>query len=318
MNLQRRDFLLSATLAAATTMPAWGQTPAPTLGPARAIQGAASIPDLSGMWGRNWFFFEPPLSGPGPVVSKRRPNGTLIAGPVGDYSNLILRPQAADAVKKRGEMELSGVVPPNPGNQCWPEPTPYTLNHQQGVQIIQQKDQVILIYLRDQKVRRVRMNVAHSEQPTPTWQGESVGHYEGDTLVIDTTAQKVGPLSMVDMYGTPFSAALHVIERYRLIDGAKARDLQLTHESAYFGAGTSNPTTNEYGIKIDPDSTKPGLRVEITVDDPPTFNTPWSAFVTYRHILGDSPWPEGICAENTRGAGSAWMSLVPRADKPDF
>ena len=60
-------------------------------------------------------------------------------------------------------MELSGVVPPNPGNQCWPEPSPYTLSHQQGVQIIQQKDQVLLIYLRDQKVRHVRMNVAHSE-----------------------------------------------------------------------------------------------------------------------------------------------------------
>jgi len=243
----------------------------------------------------------------------------LIAGPAaGDYSNLILRPQAAEAVKKRGEMELSGVVPPNPGNQCWPEPTPYTLSHQQGVKIIQQKDQVLLIYLRDQKVRNVRMNVAHSEHPTPTWLGESVGHYEGDTLVIDTIGQKVGPLSMVDMYGTPFSAALHVIERYRLIDGAKARDDQLTHESAYFGRGTLNPTVSEYGIKIDPDSTKPGLQVEITVDDPLTFTTPWSAFVTYRHINVLMDWPEGVCAENTRGSGSAWMSLVPRADRPDF
>ena len=63
---------------------------------------SGSIPDLSGIWGRNWFFFEPPLSGPGPVVSRlRRPNGTLIAGPAaGNYSNLILRPQAAEAGKK--------------------------------------------------------------------------------------------------------------------------------------------------------------------------------------------------------------------------
>ena len=162
---------------------------------------------------------------------------------VGDYSNPILRPQAVDAVKKRGEMELTGLVPPNPGNECWPEPIPYTLSHQQGVQIMQQKDQVILIYLRDHKVRHVRMNVAHTEHPTPTWQGESVGHYEGDTLVIDTIGQKVGPLSMVDVYGTLFSPALHVIERYHLIDGATARDLQLAHESAYFGTGTSNPDT---------------------------------------------------------------------------
>jgi hypothetical protein len=307
---RHRKLMLLTGMALFGCASAFGQTAGPS----------GSIPDLSGIWGRNWFFFEPPLSGPGPIASKlRRPNGTLIAIPlVGDDGNPILTPQAVEAVKKRGEMELSGVVPPNPGNQCWPEPTPYTLSHQQAVQIIQQKDQVILIYLRDHKVRHVRMNVTHSEHPTLTWQGESIGHYEGDTLVIDTIGQKIGPLSMVDTYGTPFSLALHVIERYRLIDGATARDLQLTHESAYFGAGTSNPGTSEYGIKIDPDSSKPGLQVEITVDDPATFTSPWSAFVTYRHILRDFPWPEGVCAENTSGAGSAWMSLVPQADKPDF
>jgi hypothetical protein len=304
--------MLLTSVALFVCAPSFAQTAAP----------AASIPDLSGVWGRNWFNFEPPSSGAGPVLPKlRRPNGTLITNPaVGDYSNPILRPQAVETVKNRGEMELSGVVPPNPGNQCWPEPTPYTLSHQQGVQIIQQKDQVILIYLRDHKVRHVRINAARSEHPTATWQGESIGHYEGDTLVIDTIGQKIGPLSMVDLYGTPFSPALHVIERYRLIDGATARDLQQTHESAYFGAGASNPVPNEYGMEIDPDSLKPGLRVEVTVDDPATFTTPWSAFVTYRHVLGDY-WPEGaegVCAENTRGAGSEWISLVPRADKPDF
>jgi hypothetical protein len=75
---------------------------------------------------------------------------------------------------------------------------------------------------------------------------------------------------------------------------------------------------SEYGIVIDPDSTKPGLQVEITVDDLATFTTPWSAFVTYRHglVLGD--WPEGVCAENTRGSGSSWIGFVPREDKPDF
>src|SRR6516165_9175802 len=59
MNLQRRDFLLLVTLAASITMPAWGQTLAPEVGPASANQSAASIPDLSGIWGHNWFAFEP-------------------------------------------------------------------------------------------------------------------------------------------------------------------------------------------------------------------------------------------------------------------
>jgi hypothetical protein len=106
---------------------------------------------------------------------------------------------------------------------------------------------------------------------------------------------------------------LHVIEHYRLIDGALARDLQRKHESNYSSTGISSP----YGRgDIDPDTTKPGLQVEITVDDPATFTVPWSGLVTYRHVLGE--WPEAVCAENTQGSGSSWVSLVPQAEKPDF
>jgi hypothetical protein len=316
MNLQRRNFLLVATLAAAAATPVFGQAVVPALVLANK-ENAASIPDLSGIWGR-WFNLEPPSSGPGPIVSElRRPDGSIIQSVVGDYTNPILRPQAAAVVKQNGEMELGGTILSNPHNQCWPEPTPFTLSIQLGMQLIQQKDRVILLYLSDHQVRHVRLNVPHSAHPAPTWQGESVGRYEGDTLVIDTIGQKVGPLSMVDRYGTPFSGSLHVIERYWLIDGAMARDLQLKHESAYFGAGRSSPPANPYGRgEIDPDPTKPGLQVEITVDDPVTFTTPWSAFVTYRHVQGT--WPEAVCAENTRGSGSSWVSLVPHALKPDF
>jgi hypothetical protein len=47
---------------------------------------------------------------------------------------------------------------------------------------------------------------------------DSVGHYEGDTLVIDTVGVKIGPFAMLDMNGTPHSPTLHVVERYRLLD----------------------------------------------------------------------------------------------------
>jgi hypothetical protein len=280
--------------------------------------GTAPTPDLSGIWGRNWVTLEPPPFGPGPIASKlRRPDGSPIFSAIGDYTNPLLRPQAAEIVKKNGENELSGVANPNPHNQCWPEPTPFLLGIQFGVELIQRKDEVILLYVSNNQVRHVRMDVPHSANPTPTWQGESVGHYEGDTLVIDTIGQKVGPLSMVDRYGTPFGTTLHVIERYRLIDGVMARDLQRKHETTYFGTGGSSPLTNEYGRgDIDPDTAKPGLQVEITVDDPSVFTAPWSGLVTYRHVQGI--WPEAVCAENTRGAGSAWVTLVPRAEKADF
>jgi hypothetical protein len=254
-----QSFLIPVILAATAALtPARTQTLAPSAEtPNSATKSIVSIPDLSGIWGR-WFNFEPPLSGPGPIVSKlRRPDGSIIQSVVGDFTNPILRPHAAEVVKKNGELELSGIVIPNPHNQCWPEPTPFALNIQLGMQIIQQKDEVTLLYLSDHQVRHVRMNTPHSAHPVPTWQGESVGHYEGDALVVDTIGQKVGPLAMVDRFGTPYSAALHVIERYRLIDGATARDLQLKHESAYFGAGRSSPGGSPYGRgDIDPDATR--------------------------------------------------------------
>jgi hypothetical protein len=102
-----------------------------------------------------------------------------------------------------------------------------------------------------------------------------------------------------------------------VIDGAVARDLQRKHESTYFGTGGSSPFTNEYGRgDINTDTMKPGLQIEITVDDPGVFTAPWSARITYRPVQGT--WPEAVCAENTQGSGSAWVVQVPKSEKPDF
>ena len=93
--------------------------------------------------------------------------------------------------------------------------------------------------------------------------------------------------------------------------------MQQKHESAYFSTAKSAPPANPYGRgEIDPDPTKLGLQVEITVDDPATFATLWSAFVTYRRAQGT--WHEAVCAKNIRGSGSSWVSMVPQALKPDF
>jgi hypothetical protein len=283
--------------------------------PIAAAESASPPPDFSGPWGRNIFHFEPPPSGPAPVVNRMlKPNGGMNEFlRVGDYTNPILKPGAADTVKMRGDTILNGSAFPNPHNQCWPEPTPFTLIIQLGVQIVQQKDEVLFLYIADHKVRHVRMNVAHTVQVTPTWQGDSVGHYEGDTLVVDTIGQKVGPLSMVDQYGTPFSGALHVIERYRLIDGEMASKAAKQHENVY---GIYVPDLlNPYGRgDIDPDTKTKGLQVEITVEDPVMFTTRWSGLVTYRHVLGE--WPEVVCAESPHMIGTE--TLLPTADKPDF
>ena len=77
--------------------------------PAMAADRGSPIPDLSGQWGRDMLFFEPPSTGPGPVVNAaRKPDGTrdlqapcctivVAGGWVGDYTNPILKPEAAEA-----------------------------------------------------------------------------------------------------------------------------------------------------------------------------------------------------------------------------
>jgi hypothetical protein len=275
---------------------------------------AAGIPDLSGPWGRDVLYFEPPLTGPGPVVNRsRRPNGSMDGSAIfGDYNNPILKPASAEVLKKLGALSLTGVAFANPHNQCRPEPTPFTLSMQFGVQIVQQKDEVLLLYLGDHKVRHIRLNATHPAHVTPTWQGDSVGHYDGEVLVIDTVGIKTGPLAMVDQYGTPYSEALHVIERYRLIDGESARVAQANHMRVH-----PEVIPYPYGRgPIDQDATKKGLQVEVTVEDPGAFTMPWSAFVTYRHVLGE--WPEAVCAENFREYYANRDTDVPQADKADF
>jgi hypothetical protein len=285
--------------------------------PAMAADSGSPIPDLSGRWGRDMLFFEPPPSGPGPVVrAERKPDGSVVAQDpccrfvpqwIGDHTSPILKPEAAQAVKKFGDASLSGTVLPDLHNTCWPEPPPFVLGTHFGVQILQMRDEVTLLYLVN-TVRRVRLNEPHPENPTPSWQGHSVGWYEGDTLVIDTVGIKAAPLSTIDLFGTPHSKALHVVERYRLIDGEAAAEAQRKHGARYlpgppYGRGT-----------IDPDTAKKGLQVEFTVEDDGVFTTPWSARVTYRRII--NRWPEAICGENPFFFGV--QAAVPVAAVPDF
>src|ERR1700684_2710546 len=107
-----RAFIIATTLANLLSSAAFAQEPS---------QGTASIPDFSGIWGRPYLGFEPPLSGPGPVVNKSRrrqasdvdnrplpaaiaPLVNDIRRAVGDYLNPILKPHAAQVVKERGEI----------------------------------------------------------------------------------------------------------------------------------------------------------------------------------------------------------------------
>ena len=133
MKLQPRDFLLAVTLSVAAATPTLAQAPALADGPAGGEpHSAASVPDFSGVWRHASLpGFEPPASGPGPVTNRSRFRGGPQIGVsnwnqlVGDYTNPILKPHAAEIVKQHGDISLRNVVYPTPSNHCWPDPVPY-------------------------------------------------------------------------------------------------------------------------------------------------------------------------------------------------
>lgn len=276
------------------------------------VEAAAPIPDFSGHWARPYVGFEQPLSGPGPIVNLSRVRGqSNINQFVGDYASPILKPQAAEIVRKHGELELKGLGAPNPSNQCLPMSPPYILQRQE-IQVLQQKNQITILYNEDHEVRRVRLNAQHPARVIPSWYGDSVGHFEGDTLVVDTIGIKVGPYSMIDSYGTPQSAALHLVERYELIDYAagQAAAERSERENRRLGSILGN------GVDIDPDYRGKALQVRFTVEDGNIFTMPWSAISTYWRPSGD--WAERVCAENSADYYAGLNTAVPTADKPDF
>jgi hypothetical protein len=330
MTLGRWNFLLLVTLASTAATAALGQAAAPSVAPANSgtINSgteSASIPDFSGMWIHGSIpGFEPLPSGPTSLVNRsRRSIAQLLrdlaidwGGPgeppsegvsnilelVGDHANPILQPWAAEVVKKFGELSSAGVGVASPRNQCWPGGVPFVFTSG-AIQILQQPDKVTILYNYDHQVRQVRLNQSHPAHVTPTWYGDSVGHYEDDTLVVDTVGIKVGPFAAVDWYGTPHTEALHVVERYRLVDHDAAKD------------GWERDAKENWRAAPPPNYRGKYMQLRFTVDDEGTFTMPWTATMTYGRGRGD--WAEAVCAENIK-----WYSgrdaAVPEAAKPDF
>jgi hypothetical protein len=101
---------------------------------------------------------------------------------------------------------------------------------------------------------------AHPKDPNPTWMGHSIGHWEGDTLVIDTVG--FNDLSWLDAQGHPHTDQMHVVERYHRID--------LGH-----------------------------LEIEITIDDPGAYRKPW-IMKRATELDPNDDIGEYVCTENEK------------------
>ena len=210
----RRIFLATVTLATAGLAVGASQ-----LAFSQQASGAvAEAPDLNGFWthGFSLGFDPPPDGGPGPVhdvktKAQMRAMGQFLVHDA-DASNPILQPWAAAEVKKATEAEKRGTRIPTKQEICFPSGVPNYWTHPLLMQLVQTKDYVVFLHARDHQIRIVHLNKPHVANPQPSWYGDSVGHFEGDTLVVDTVGFLPGFLN------TPVrnSANLHVVERFSL------------------------------------------------------------------------------------------------------
>jgi len=281
-------------------------------GAALAQTPGRAAPDFGGVWTHPAVGFGPALKGHGPLrnlsrTAKGTSDNTKL---VGDYNDPMLTPEAAAIVRRRGEISKTGKIFPDPDVMCLQQPVPYILWNFDVV-FLQQKDKVTLIYQHDNDYRQVWLNQGHPADLKPSAHGHSVGHYEGDTLVIDTVGIKVGPYTTIDRLGTPYSDSLHVVERYRMLPYEQAKAAMDLAEKEWMRAG---PT-------VDPNYRGHGVQLEFVVEDQKMFTMPWSASITYlkRENTG---WEERICAENVEHDYNlnyfADNAKLPQHDTPVF
>ena len=284
-------------LAAATSWPASSQTAPPNFAPNPSVGWVA----MSGE-------FTPPPSGPGPVrrdpahprVSNDdyRARGAQPTFPMGDLSSPILQPWAREVLRRRNELVLSGKAAFPRQASCWPVGVPaFLLYPVQPVYFVQTPKEIIMTWQADHQIRHVYLTDRHSAQVKTSWYGESIGHYEGDTLVVDTVG--LDARTAVDGFQTPHTEQLHVVERFHLINGGKT------------------------------------LEVNIHVEDPGAFTTPWNAIQNYRRVepgVAENPDPlnpvsstsaegpmiEASCAENPNSLMGMASIPVPQTVRPDF
>ena len=277
--MKRQTLLMAVALSAAALMTGASQ---PSF--SQQASGSGAAPDLNGFWTHGFSLgFDPaPEGGPAPVHDKKtkaqmRAMGQFVTHDA-DTTNPILQPWAAAEIQKANDAEKRGTRLPSRQEICFPSGVPNYWTHPLLMQVVQTKDYVVFLHARDHQIRIIHLNKPHVPNPEPSWYGDSVGHFEGDTLVVDTIG--LNDKTPVDVFHTPHTTKEHVVERIRVVPGPN---------------GSKN------------------LEVRFTVDDPGAFTMPWTGVETYRGVGGrggavdpvgrDNLLDEEVCAENNHAIG---------------
>jgi hypothetical protein len=145
---------------------------------------------------------------------------------IADLTNPNLMQWAKDVMKIDNDEVLAGKIAYMPSQSCKPWGTPAVTQSGGPFLIKQSPSEVVIIEEGERLARHIYMNVAHSANPEPSWYGESVGHYEGNTLVIDTIG--ISTETFIDFFRTPHSEKMHVVERWQLSEDGNALDILIS------------------------------------------------------------------------------------------
>jgi hypothetical protein len=158
---------------------------------------------------------------------------------------------------------------------CLPQGIPYMLHAAVDgpVQILESPGQVTVISTAYNEMWFIYLNQKHppKDDLEPTYHGDSVGHWEGDTLVVDTIG--ITTKTTIDQVGMPHSEDLHVITRIR---------------------------------RTDPET----LEMLVTVDDPKTFSKPWTRQQIYKKSPDDARILESVCENQRNGVDENGHQLL--------
>lgn len=233
---------------------------------------------IAGIWDNGLTATTPfgqPDAGPGPIV------GTAVRDEVigwrGDYNSPILQPWAAEVIRQRVENDINGVFQAEPKESCSPLGVPHIMQLNGIIQVMPTTDVTVITYMWGMRARIIYMNQKHPDDLQPSYHGHSVGHWEDGVLVVDTIG--FNDRAPVDIFSTPHTDKMRVVERYSLRDEGET------------------------------------LRVDFTVEDPGAFTTPWSAVASY--AATGLPYIEIVCAENNRFPDGTEVP-IPMDATPDF
>jgi hypothetical protein len=182
-----------------------------------------------------------------------------------------LKPEYIKVLERRIRAKNKGTPEADASTQCFPHGMPRLMESPYPIEIVQTPGRVTFLHEVAHNVRRIYLDSPHPANLRHTFLGDSRGHWEGDTLVVDTIG--MNDRTFIDDEGSSHSTREHTIERFRKIEG---------------------------GAK---------LEMIMTVEDPVTLEHPYSYRRVYDWRPDVRP-QEYVCEENNRNAPEGGVTVA--------